>query len=168
MTAQSHPPASSNKPGGPVSMPRYGAARNRKSRLFSILQHPGPAVGVVPLQPSQPQSCPSPTDSSMILTPPPLSPSLPHSKLPTGHSKMPALFTATGPLSPDIVNLVVRSTLEQIGVQTVEITKTRHRAQGRASLGQKREEIKKQQIKISGDADKEWKVSIQKLGWNPF
>lgn len=81
---------------------------------------------------------------------------------------MPAPFTATGPLSPDIVSLVVRSTLEQIGVQTVEITETRRKARGRASLGQKREEIKKQQMKISGDADKEWKVSIQNLGWNPF
>ena len=131
MTAWSHPPASLNGPGGPVSMPRYGAAQNHKSHLFSILQHPGPAVGVVPLQPSQPQSCRSPTDSSMILTPPPpLLPSLLHSKLPTEHSKMRALFTATGPLSPNIVSLVVRSTLKQIGVQIVEITKTCCRAWG--------------------------------------
>ena len=164
MTARSHPPASLNGPSGPVSMPRYGTARNRKSRLFSMLQHPGPIVGTVPLQPSQPsqpQSCLSPTDSSMISTPTPLSPSLPHSKLPTEHSKIPAPFT--GPLTPDIVSLVVRSTLEQIGVQTVEVTETRRRARGRASLGQKREEIKKQQMKISGVADKEWKVSIQNL-----
>lgn len=66
-----------------------------------------------------------------------------------------------GTLSPDIVNLVVRSTLEQIGVQTVEKTETRRRARGRNSLGQKREEIKKQQMKIPDDADKEWKVSIK-------
>jgi hypothetical protein len=160
-------PASLNGPGGPVPMPRYGTARNRKSRLFSILQHPGPAVGVVPLQPSQPQSCSSPADSPMITTPTPLSPLLPHSNLPTGHSNIPAPFTATGPLSPDIVSLVVRSTLEQIGIQTVEINETRRRARGQTGLGQKREEIKKQQMKISVNADKEWKVSIQNLGWNP-
>jgi hypothetical protein len=161
MTPRSQPP---DAPGGPVSMPRYGTARNRKSRLFSILQHPGPVVGIVPLQPSQPQSCSSPTDSFMNLTSTPVSPSLPHSKLPTEHSKIPAPFTATGSLSPDIVSLLVRSTLEQIGVQTVEVTETPRRARARTSLGQKREEIKKQQMKISGDSDKEWKVSIQNLG----
>lgn len=125
-------------------------ARNRKSRLFSILQHPGPAVGVVPLQVAQSQSGPS--DPSMTT---PLSP-------------LPTPSAATDPLSPDIVSRLVRSTLEQIGVQTVEVTKMRRRAWGRTSLGQKREEIMKQQMKISVDADKEWKVSIQNLGWNLF
>jgi hypothetical protein len=183
MTGQSQPLASSNGP-GPVSMPsRYGraaTARNRKSRLFSILQNPGPTVGVVPLQLTQPQSRSSPTDPSMPWTPTPLS-SLPHSSskipadspmLPTPtplsslpHSKIPAPFAATDSL-PDIVSLVVRKTLEQIGVQTVEVTRTPRKS--RTSLGQKRDEIKKQRTMISGNADKEWKVSIQNLSWNPF
>jgi hypothetical protein len=153
-TARSQPLASSNAsgPSGPVSMPsRYGTARNRKSRLFSILQHPGvPAVGVVPLQLTQPQSCPSP----ILPTPTPLSP-LPHSEIP-------APFTATDSLSPEMVSLVVRKTLEQIGVHTVEATGMRRR--GQTSLGQKRGEIKKQRLMISGDADKEWKVCNQDLG----
>ena len=177
-------------------MPRHGAARNRKSRLFSVLQHPGPAVGVVPLQVSS-------TNPSMIPTPTPLSSLPPHSNLATGHSPLTAMdpslqvsptnpsmiptptpllslpphsnlatehspLTAIGPLSPDIVSLVVKSTLEQIGIQAVEVTETRRRARGRISLGQKREDIQKQQMKISGAADKEWKVSIRNLGWNPF
>jgi hypothetical protein len=158
MTAQSQPLASSNGP-GPVSMPsRYGRAatpRNRKSRLFSILQNPGPAVGIVPLQPTQPQSRPTPTDSSMLRTPTPLSSSAPLS--PLSHSNIPATFAATDSLSPDLVSLVVRRTLEQIGIQTVEVTGTRRRS--RTSLGQKREEIKQQRA-IIGNADKEWKVSI--------
>ena len=161
MTAESQPLASSNRLGGPVAMPsRYGrtaTARNRKSRLFSILQSPGPAVGIVPLQLAQPQSRPSPTDSSTLPTPTPLSP--------LSHSKIPAPFATTDSLSPDFVSLVVRRTLEQIGVQTVEVTGTRRRS--RTSLGQKRDEIKQQQT-IIGNADKEWKVSIQNLSWNPF
>ena len=149
---------------------RYGRAATRKSRLFGRLQNPGPAVGVVPLQVTQPQSCPSPasltTDSSMLRTPTPLSP-LPHS-IPTDssmlpipplpRSKMPAPFVATDSLSPDVVSLVVRKTLEQIGVQTVEVTRTHRRS--RTNLGRKREEIKKQRTIISDNADKEWKVSI--------
>lgn len=182
MTARSRSLASSNGLGGPlaVSMPsRYGTARNRKSRLFSILQNPSPAVGVVPLQVTQPQSCSSSTDSSMLPTPIPLS-TLPHSEIPTAsdssmlpmpaplsplpHSKVPAPFTATDSLSPDIVSLVVRRTLEQIGVQTVEVTRTGvTRRRGRTSLGQKREEINKQRTMISGNTDKEWKVSIHNL-----
>ena len=184
MTADSQPLASSNRPGGPVSTPsRYGraaTARNRKSRLFSILQNPGPAVGIVPLQLTQPQSRPSPTDSSMVRTPTSLS-SLPQSSskipadssmLPTptplsplSHSKIPAPFAATDSLSPDFVSLVVRRTLEQIGVQTVEVTGTRRKS--RTSLGQKRGEIKQQRT-IIGNADKEWKVSIQNWSWNLF
>jgi hypothetical protein len=165
MTAQSQPLASSNG-AGPVSVPsRYGraaTARNRKSRLFSILQNPGPAIGIVPLQPTQPQSRPTP-DSSMLRTPTQLSSSTPLS--PLSHSNTPATFAATDSLSPDIVSLVVRKTLEQIGVQTVEVTGTRRRS--RTSLGQKREEIKKQRA-IIGNADKEWKVSIRNLSWNLF
>jgi hypothetical protein len=77
---------------------------------------------------------------------------------PLPHSKMPASFVATHSLSPDVVSLVVRKTLEQIGVQTVEVTRTHRRS--RTNLGRKREEIKKQRTIISDNADKEWKVSI--------
>jgi hypothetical protein len=177
-------------------MPRHGTARNRKSRLFSVLQYPGPAVGVVPLQvsPTNPSMIPrptplsslpprsnlatehspltaadpslqvSPTNPSMIPTPTPLPSLPPHLNLATEHSPL----TATDPLSPDIVSLVVKSALEQIGIQTVDVTETRRRTRGRTSLGQKREDIQKQQKKISGIADKEWKVSIRNLGWNLF
>ena len=152
---------------------RAGTARNRKSRLFSILQNPGPAVGIVPLQLTQPQSRPSPTDSSVSPLPhsrsnmPANSPMFPTQTplSPLSHSNIPAPFAATDSLSPDIVSLVVRRTLEQIGVQRVEVTGTRRRS--RTSLGQKREEIKQQRT-IIGNADKEWKVSIQNLSWNTF
>ena len=73
MTAESQRLSSLNQPGGPVSMlSRYGrtaTAQNCKSRLFSILQSPGPDVGIVSLQLTQPQSCPLPTDSFMVQTP---------------------------------------------------------------------------------------------------
>lgn len=65
------------------------------------------------------------------------------------------------------MSLVVKKTLEQIGVQTVEATGSPRGRRGRTSLGKKREDIKKQRTMI-GDADKEWKVRVQNLSWNPF
>jgi hypothetical protein len=123
-----------------------GAARSaRRSRRTPVLLNTPITLGTVPLAPWQ-------------ITPPLMTPRLAESADSTANPQSAPLDAGTVPLHT--IRLLVQETLRQMGVERVDISGSPPSNASRRARPPSKPAVKAQQMKMSNEDDKAWKVSF--------
>jgi histone H3/H4 len=116
---------------------------SRQSRHMPILPNSNTSIGVVPLAPAGLGTGTSsgPTDAELNSNRPPLSEDI-------------------NTLPVETVQRIVKETLQQMGVEQVEVSQSHRRCRNHRSTNATRQLIKQQQDRMSPETDNEWKVCL--------